>query len=129
MLNNKGQSLVLFVILIPIFLLLVALVYDVGKLSLLRDELDNINYIVMDYVLDNMEDENIIDNSKELINKNKKDIDYIEVSIVEDRVYIVIEDTINGIFIDFEDSNIFKVKSSYLGYIDTDNKKIIERDE
>ncbi len=129
MLNNKGQSLVLFVILIPIFLLLIGLVYDIGKLSLLRDELNNINYIAMDYALDNIDDENMVNNSKNLINKNKKNIDYIEVSVDEDKVYILIEDTIKGIFIDFQDSDIFKVKSSYIGYIDTDNKKIIERDK
>ena len=46
MLNNKGQSLVLFVLLIPIFVMIMASVIDVGNLISAKTEIDNmlLNY-------------------------------------------------------------------------------------
>jgi len=46
--NNKGQSLILFVLLFPIIFLILVLVYDIGNMILLKLELDNINKLVMD---------------------------------------------------------------------------------
>ena len=41
MLNNKGQTLVLFVILIPIILILVGFITDIGLLALEKVKVDN----------------------------------------------------------------------------------------
>ena len=43
--NNKGQSLVMFVLIIPIFLLILTLVYDVGNAIYEKDRLSNTNYL------------------------------------------------------------------------------------
>ena len=53
-LNNKGQSLVMFIILLPILLLILTLVYDVGNAIYEKDRLSNTNYMVVDYALDNI---------------------------------------------------------------------------
>ena len=45
MFNNRGQSLVMFVLVIPILLMILILVLDIGRMYLERRELDNINYI------------------------------------------------------------------------------------
>ena len=63
-LNNKGQSLVLFIIIIPIILGIMAIVIDIGNIIYENQELDNINRIVLDYGLDSITDRNIIDNMK-----------------------------------------------------------------
>ena len=54
-LNNKGQSLVMFIILLPILLLILTLVYDVGNAIYEKDRLSNTNYMVVDYALDNID--------------------------------------------------------------------------
>ena len=58
-LNNKGQSLVLFVVLLPILLFVIVLVVDVGSIMTSKQDLNNINYMMVDYGLDNMGKENI----------------------------------------------------------------------
>ena len=58
-LNNKGQSLVLFVVLLPILLFVIVLVVDVGTIMTSKQDLNNINYMMVDYGLDNMGKENI----------------------------------------------------------------------
>ena len=54
-LNNKGQSLVMFIILIPIFLLIITLVYDVGNALYEKNRLSNTSYMVIEYGLDNID--------------------------------------------------------------------------
>lgn len=123
--NNRGQSLVLFVLLIPLVLMILYAVYEIGRMTLLKHELDNINTIALDYGIDKINDENIDIEIKELIEKNKNDIDKIDIKILDDKMYITLEDSLSKRTTLFR--NTFKVKSSYVGYMDND-KKIIERD-
>ena len=51
--NNKGQSLVLFIVIIPIILLVFVLVYDIGTAIYEKNRLSNTSYMVIDYALDN----------------------------------------------------------------------------
>ena len=92
---------------------------------LLKNELDNINNIALDYGLDNINEENIKDKIETLIIKNKNDINNISINMEDNKIYIILEDSVNT-KISF--GNIFNVKSSYVGYIDND-KKIIERNK
>lgn len=123
--NNKGQSLVTFVLVIPIIFLIFMMIYDIGNMVLLKIELNNINNIALDYGLDNINEENIKDKIETLIIKNKNDINSISINIEDNKIYITLEDSVNT-KISF--GNIFNVKSSYVGYIDND-KKIIERNK
>ena len=75
--NNKGQSLISFVLIIPVILLILFMVYDIGNMILLRLELDNINYLVIDYGLDKLDDTELNFKLNEMIKKNKDDIDVI----------------------------------------------------
>ena len=54
-LNNKGQSLVMFILIIPIFLLIMTLVYDVGNAIYEKNKLSNVSYMTIQYGLDNIE--------------------------------------------------------------------------
>jgi len=123
--NNRGQSLVLFVLLIPLVLMILYAVYEIGRMTLLKHELDNINTIALDYGIDKINDENIDIEIKELIEKNKNDIDEIDIKILDDKMYITLEDSLSKKTSLFK--NVFIVKSSYVGYMDNDKKKI-ERD-
>lgn len=124
MLNNKGQSLILFVLFIPILLLILALVIDIGKMISLKTELDNINNIVLDYGLDNLDNEELVKELEELVRLNKEDIDSIKINKEEDKIYIYLEDDNEGIFLGLVDISIFSLKSSYVGYIENNEKRI-----
>ena len=122
--NNRGQSLALLIMIFPIVFLLLTAVYDIGNMTLTKNELDSINYLAIEYGLDHLEDEDINDKINKLIIKNKKDIIINKIEITENNINIVLEDKIKTI----TKINILKIKSSYTGYIE-DDKKIIEKDK
>ena len=126
--NNKGQSLVLFVLLIPVIFMIIFMVYEIGKMTLLRQELDNISYLALDYGIDNIDKTDVESMIKEIIIKNKDDIDNIDITTNDDKIYVNLEDGINSDISIFSRSKLFKIKSSYVGYI-SDGKKIIERNK
>ena len=66
--NNKGQSLVLFVLLMPIILGIIVLVVDVGKSLVEKNSINNKIELVMEYGL---EDNLILVSSKFAIIKAK----------------------------------------------------------
>lgn len=124
MLNNKGQSLILFVLFIPILLLVIVLVVDIGKVLSLKSELDSINNIVLDYGLDNLDNENLDSKLEDLVILNKNDIDSIDINIENNKIYIKLEDNNEGIFLGLIDVSIFSLKSSYVGYFENNEKRI-----
>ena len=133
MLNNRGQSLILFVIVLPVLLLILVLVIDIGRVVSLKQELNNISEIVLDYGIDylnNDMDDNIdsissIENKLiEIIELNKDDIDEIDVRIDNNKINILLSDSVDGIFSSILDIDMFDIKSSYVGYMDNDKKRI-----
>ena len=120
-LNNKGQSLVMFVVILPVIIMILMMVVDIGKMVNLKSELDNINYIAISYGLDNISDDDIQDKIRKLIYKNKLGIDEVKIEIDDGEVDITLVDVIL-----LKESNILRVRSSYSGII-SDEKKIIER--
>ena len=71
--NSRGQSLISFVLVIPIILMILFMVYDIGNMVLLREKLDNINYITIDYGLDKLDNLELDQKLNEMIKKNKDD--------------------------------------------------------
>lgn len=131
MLNNKGQSLILFVIVLPILLFILILVIDIGKIIVLKQELNNINEIVLDYGLDKLysNDEEIYnfvleDDLRDLVDLNNESIDVVSIEIDNNKIYINLEESVNGVFSSFMNISIFNVKSYYVGYIENNKKKI-----
>lgn len=124
-LNNRGQSLVMFIILLPILLLIFTLVYDVGNAIYEKDKISNINYMVVEYALDNIDDVNE-DDLKTLILKNDDNIDDVSIVIINNGVDISLQKDINGVFGKIFNFNLTFIRSEYSGRI-VDDKKIIER--
>ena len=135
MLDNKGQSLILFVIVLPVLLLILVLVIDIGKVISLKQELNNINEIVLDYGIDylnnNVYTGNNNDNISSIENKlieiiklNKDDIDMIDVRIENDKIYILLSEKVDGLLSSILDISVFDIESSYVGYMDNDKKRI-----
>lgn len=120
--NNKGQTLVLFVLILPIIIFIMLLVIDVSNMFITKQELNNINKIVLNYGLDIIEEENIDSKLEELINKNIS-VNEHTIRIDNGIIEIEIKKNIQGIV---TKKKIYEVKSTYKGYIEED-KKIISR--
>ena len=123
--NNKGQSLVMFVLIIPIFLLILTLVYDVGNAIYEKDRLSNTNYLTIEYGLNNID--TVTENDlKNLIEQNTSNIKYIYVTIEENQIEIKMEKDAKSIIGKMFNFNLVKIISHYKGKI-INNQKEIER--
>lgn len=126
-LNNRGQVLVMFVLLLPIFILMFVFVVDIGNLIVNQQSLNNTNYLVLEEVLE--KDFNITNNEiKDLIISNDSKIKEkdIEINLNNNIIYIKIKKEYKGIFTHLINKKIYNLNSYYKGEIN-DNKKNIER--
>ena len=121
MINNKGQVLVVFVILLPIFLIILTGLVDVCILNLEVKKLNNNTHDSVEYYLDNLDDENVLDDTKALLNKNLKKID-ITITDKEDIVTIKVVKNYKSIYSVISKNE--KLTSIYTGNKET--KKIIK---
>ena len=124
-LNNKGQSLVMFIIVIPIFLVILTLVYDVGNAIYEKNNLSNTSYMVIDYGLDNI---NSVNESGliNLIMKNTDNLSYISVVIENGVIEVKLTKNIMGVIGKMFGFDLIEANSHYEGKI-IDGKKKIER--
>lgn len=125
-LNNKGQSLITFVLLIPLFLMIMVLVIDIGNVFLKRQELNNVNNMVIDYGLDHIEEENVEQELFSIINLNLKEVQDISIDIKNNEIRINIKQEVKSLLGNIINIDGFDISSSYKGKI-TNNKKKIER--
>ena len=122
MLNNKGQSLVLFVLLLPIMLGIMALVIDVGNVFVKKNHIDNVIMMVMDVTLDKDLKQ---DEVEKMLEYNSVD-DVYGVKFEGDKVVIHGNAHVKGIFSKVLGFSIFYVESEYVGEV-LDGKKIIDK--
>ena len=123
-LNNRGQTLVLFVILLPIMLLVMVLVFDIGKSIVEKQKLDNISFMIVSYGIEHSKDDNIEDTLKELVTLNYKDATDVEVLVKDDYVSVSLSGKVKGVFGNLVGKSFFEVRSYYIGNI---NDKKIKR--
>ena len=118
--NNKGQTLVLFVLILPIIVFIMLLVIDVSNMVITKQELNNINKMVLNYGLDIIEEENIENKLEDMINKNISTNEHT-IKIDDGTIEIDLKKEIKGII---TKKKIYEVKSVYKGYIKEDEKVI-----
>ena len=123
-LNNRGQTLVLFVMLLPIMLLVMVLVFDIGKSIVEKQKLDNISFMFVSYGIEHSKDDNIEGTLKELVTLNCKDATDVEVLVKDDYVSVSLSGKVKGVFGNLVGKSNFKVRSYYIGNI---NDKKIKR--
>lgn len=125
--NNKGQSLALFVIIIPIILFFLMIVADYGLISIEKRHIDNSIKDSIKFGLNNINNDNIDNKIKVLIYKNIdiNDIKDIKINIIDNTITIDIEVKINTIFNILNIKN--NIKASYIGKIVDNNIQIIKR--
>ena len=128
-LNSKGQSLAIFVIFVPVFIMIGTLVVDVSFARYNSRKLDNINKLIINYGLDHIESDPY-NNMVDLIYKNDSEVDdyEIKINLEEKKINVNISKSTKGFFGNIIGKEIYKEKSFFIGYI-KDDKKIIERDD
>lgn len=126
-LNNKGQSLAIFVIFVPVFIMMGTYVVDVSFAKYNERRLDNLNKQVINYGLKHI-DEEPYDNMVDLIYQNDSDIDFYEININNEtkEISVTLSKSTKGFFGSIVGKEIYNEKSSLKGYI-KDYKKIIEK--
>ena len=95
-LNNKGQTLVVFILLLPIFLALCAFVIDVGLMTYENIKSKNATESILVNVVEKnkINDESI----KELYKKNDINVDNLKIKITPETINIEIDYYIPSIF-------------------------------
>lgn len=124
--NRKGQVLVMFIILLPIFSIIMTLLIDIGNLILTNNEINDVSYMVLEHCLDHLDEEDIIDTSKELLKLNNKELNIESFKIENNKVYLNVSYQVKGIISNIVNIKLFDISNKYEAYI-KDDKKIIER--
>lgn len=125
--GNKGQSLAIFVIFVPVFIMIGTLVVDISFAKYQSRRLDNISKQVLSYGLDHIDGEPY-ENMVDLIYQNDDEIDSYTIDINDENktINISISKSTKGFFGSIVGKEIYKEKSNFTGYLKND-KKIIEK--
>ena len=124
--NRKGQVLVMFIILLPIFFIIMTLLIDIGNLILTNNEINDVSYMVLEHCLDHLDEEDILDTSRELLKLNNKNLNIESFKIENNKVYLNVSYQVKGIISNIVNIKVFDIDNKYEAYI-KDDKKIIER--
>ena len=93
MLNNKGQSLVIFVLILPVLIVFIGYSFDVLNTNYEKNKLENLSLMLKENL-----DEDITDNEiKELVNKNDANI-VVSITRDESKVEIQLSKRIKSMF-------------------------------
>ncbi len=119
--NNKGQSLIVFVLLLPIMFLLMAIVYDLGSVELKKQKYENAIKDAITYGLKNKEG----DTYQKLSSLLEKNIDgQKNISIEENKITIEVTKKEPSIFTNII-KNYYDIDITYTGHLE--GEKIIIR--
>ena len=124
--NNRGQTLVMFVIFLPVLIIIFAGLIEVSTINIEANKLDSINSIAIDYGLDNINDENIKDKLEELIKTNDNKIEQINIKLETNKLSIELTKYKDSIFGKIIGKENYKIVSKYKGNIKEDKKIIVK---
>lgn len=123
-LNNKGQTLVMFIVIIPILISIMVLVIDLGSAFAKKQELNNVNKLVIEYGLDNLDQENLESDLTSYITMNAKDLSNVKVIVENNTINVTTKAYIDGIISKALNIDGFEIVSTYQGYLSASEKRI-----
>lgn len=122
--GNKGQTLVIFVLILPILLLLFALIWEVGNLGLTTNKYETEIKDTIEYGLNHLDNENL---EEVLTNLLKANLDGdISVEINNQVIKVNVKQKYDALFNNLL-NNRFDIDLTYNGYIE--NEKLIIQKE
>jgi len=125
--NNRGQTLVVFILLLPIFLMIAAIIVDSGILFNEKRKIDNTVKEALTYGINHITEEEVINDIKKLINKNISDVKKLDVEINNEIIIIELKKIKESVFSFIFEKYSHDIESSYRGY--KDNNDIIIKEE
>lgn len=125
-LNNKGQTLVMFIILLPILLMVFAIIIDLGLLGIEKRKIENEVKSTITYDLKNKEEKDLEIKLKNLLVKN---IDYLEdknisIKIMNNYISITVNKKYKPVFNIIK--NNYDITVTYKGNISNNKISIIK---
>lgn len=126
--DSRGQVLVAFILLIPVILMLLALIVDVGFLYVEKRKTDNVIKDTINYGLDNidLQEGTLQTKLTKLINSNLDDVQRLNIQIDTNSIEINITRNKQSIFSNVYKDASYKIVSDYVGNI-TDMVKDIRK--
>lgn len=124
--NKKGQILILFVILIPLFIFIATIAIDIGYCYYQSNRLNHLNNMILKYGLNHINESDIKANMIDLLYKNDDKIASYELIIETNKITLTIEKTIDSVFGKILKLDFYSLSSRYTGYF-KDDKIIIEK--
>ena len=122
--NKRGQTLIIFVMLIPIILTMAALVIDVGLLYYKKNEYVG---IVEESIKEYFKDEDIL-SAKETLTLNGVSLDDTEINVSDNEITITLDTKVDSIFGKVIRINDYEIKVSRVGTKDKE-RVIISKKE
>lgn len=119
--NNKGQSLVVFVIILPIILILSTMIWEIGNLQITKSKYESRIKDAIKYGIKHNEDPEIKTKIEELLKQN---VGICEVSASADKIKVKFETTYKYMYEKYQE---IRIKISMVGY--KENEKIIIKKE
>lgn len=123
-LSNRGQSLAIFVVFIPFFIMIGTFVVDLGFAKYNSGKLNELTKMVIRYGINHIDNDPYYE-MVDLIYQNDDEIDNykIEIDSLNKVVKVSIDKATKGFFGSIVGKEIYKEKSSYVGRLD--NERII----
>lgn len=124
--NNKGQVLVLFVLMVPLIIFIIAYFLENMFISNEKQKLDNINQMLIEYSYENKENVGLYDAILNLALKNDKEIIIESFDINIDYIEITLSKDMDSMFGKIIGINKYEIISKYKATI-SDDKVIYEK--
>lgn len=124
--NNKGQVLVLFVLMVPLIIFIIAYFLENMFISNEKQKLDNINQMLIEYSYENKENVGLYDAILNLALKNDKEIIIESFDINIDYIEITLSKNMDSMFGKIIGINKYEIISKYKAII-SDDKVIYEK--
>ena len=122
-LNNKGQSLVAFIILLPVIFILITGIWEISNISYKSTKIDKEIKSALNYGLKHIEEENIREKIETLLNKNIEGTK--EITIEENKIIIKTNYKYKNIYSKY--IKPIEINKTYIGKKEND-KIIIEKE-
>lgn len=127
MMNNKGQVLVVFIILLPIVLFCFCMVVDLGILHLEKRTIDNNIKSTIKYGLKHVSDENIEFKMGQILKENIGDIDSLYIDVDDNKINITLVKRQPSFFAVTNLKANQEIKVGYTGYLKDDKIELIRK--
>lgn len=126
--NNKGQALVLFILILPLLLIVLGMVVDLGMIGISKKKVDTVVQNILFHSFENREektDEDLMSEMDRLITINLGSVNRkIEIG---EHIYITVEKKMEPLFPSLLKQKYLNYKVTYEALLDNDKIQIVRR--